>query len=491
MKRLYDRLKEYTNEDYYGFHMPGHKRNHHFMGVDLPYDIDITEIDGFDDLHHAEGILREAEERAAKVFGAEETHFLVNGSTVGILSAVLGSTNRGDKILVSRHCHKSVYHAMYMNDLVPCYVYPEYERDSYLNGKIRKEDIEEMLEKEKSIRAVVIVSPTYDGVSSDVRGIAEVAHRHGVLLIVDEAHGAHFGFHSYFPERANALGADVVIQSLHKTLPSLTQTALLHINGKLANRGKIRRYLGMLQSSSPSYVFMASMDACVDFLAEGGSEAFDRYAERLGNVRKELRKMRHLHLVEPDELEAGAVNVEECQNGGCLRRGAAEFYDRSKLVISTARANMTSRELSEKLLHDYHLQMEMTGGTYSLGMTSVADTEEGFSRFVQALLEIDCGLEAAPGPEIPGELPRLEQMVTPYEAIKREENGQWETVPWKQSEGGIALEYAYLYPPGSPIIVPGERISHEAVALLSYYETQHLQIEGTQTEGSIKVWKDE
>lgn len=248
MKRLYDRLKEYTNEDYYGFHMPGHKRNHHFMGVDLPYDIDITEIDGFDDLHHAEGILREAEERAAKVFGAEETHFLVNGSTVGILSAVLGSTNRGDKILVSRHCHKSVYHAMYMNDLVPCYVYPEYERDSYLNGKIRKEDIEEMLEKEKSIRAVVIVSPTYDGVSSDVRGIAEVAHRHGVLLIVDEAHGAHFGFHSYFPERANALGADVVIQSLHKTLPSLTQTALLHINGKLANRGKIRRYLGMLQS---------------------------------------------------------------------------------------------------------------------------------------------------------------------------------------------------------------------------------------------------
>lgn len=500
MKRLYDRLKEYTGADYYGMHMPGHKRNKSFMGIDLPYDIDITEIEGFDDLHHAEGILKEAEERAAKVFGAAETHFLVNGSTVGILSAILGNTNRGDKLLVSRHCHKSVYHAMYLNGLVPCYVYPKYERDSYLNGEIRKEDIERVLEKEKNVRAVVIVSPTYDGVASDVRGIAEVVHRYGIPLIVDEAHGAHFGFHPYFPERANALGADVVIQSLHKTLPSLTQTALLHINGEIVNRKKVRRYLGMLQSSSPSYVFMASMDACVDFLGREGSMAFDEYVGNLEKLRGELRKLKHLHLVEPEELGVGA-----------------ECYDRSKLVISTAKANITSSELSEKLLWDYHLQMEMTGGTYVLGMTSVADTQEGFARFAKALLEIDGGLEDAPGPEIPGELPRLEQVLTPYEAVEREEDGKAESVPWKQScqanrkgcaedgrrdraeytesglaaEGRVALEYAYLYPPGSPVVVPGERISHEAVELISYYEGQKLRIEGIQTEGCIKVWKDE
>ena len=398
MKRLYDRLKEYAGADYYGMHMPGHKRNKSFMGIDLPYEIDITEIDGFDDLHHAEGILKEAQERAADVFGAEETHFLVNGSTVGILSAILGNTNRGDKILVARHCHKSVYHAMYLNELVPCYVYPQYERDGCLNGETRKEDIERVLEKEKNIRAVVIVSPTYDGVVSDVRGIAEVVHQYGIPLIVDEAHGAHLGFHPYFPERANALGADIVIQSLHKTLPSLTQTALLHMNGVLADRKKVRRYLGMLQSSSPSYVLMASMDACVDFLEREGSAAFDVYAHNLEKLRGELRKLKHLHLVEPE--------------------GA---YDRSKLVISTAGANITSTELSEKLLKEHHLQMEMTGGTYVLGMTSAADTEEGFRRLARALHVIDGSLMDAPGPEVPGELPRMEMVLSPYEALEKEE----------------------------------------------------------------------
>lgn len=486
MKRLYDRLKEYAREEYYAFHMPGHKRNAGFMGIDIPYDIDITEIDGFDDLHHAEGILKEAEERAARVFGAEETHFLVNGSTVGILSAILGSTGRGDKLLVSRHCHKSVYHAMYLNALVPCYIYPEYEKEYYLNGAIRKEEIEKMLDREKDIRAVVIVSPTYDGVVSDIKGIAEAVHRYGIPLIVDEAHGAHFGFHPYFPERANALGADVVIQSLHKTLPSLTQTALLHINGAYANRTKIRRYLGMLQSSSPSYVFMASMDACVDFLEREGRAAFDEYAGKLEELRNRLRTMKHLRLAEPMVFAPGRQEAGKRQE-----ENREVVYDRSKLLISTARTNMTSKELSEKLLCDYHLQMEMTGGTYSLGMTAAADTEEGFTRLAQALKEIDEEAETAEGPVIPGELPRLEAVFSPYEAIEKEEDGQTENVLWEESEGRVAMEYAYLYPPGSPVIVPGERISREAADLISYYETQNLRIEGIQTDGCIRVWKDE
>ena len=339
-----------------------------------------------------------------------------------------------------------------MNGLVPRYVYPEFDISMHMNGEISKEDVVKALAAEPDIKAVVIVSPNYDGVVSDVKGIAEVAHSYRIPLIVDEAHGPHFGFHPAFPGRANDLGADVVINSLHKTLPSLTQTAILHINGKIVNRRRIKKYLDMLQSSSPSYIFMASLDACVDFVDGKCENAFELYVERLQKFREELKPLQHLQILR------------------------TEHYDISKVVISTANANITSPELADRLRKEYHLEMEMTGGTYVLAMTTVADTQEGLDRLKAALLEIDGQLEAKTAVsgsiEISGELPRLEQYFIPQEAADREED-------------------AYLYPPGSPVIVPGERISREAVELLCYYETQNLQIEGIQTEGKIKVWKHE
>ena len=188
MDTLYDRLKAYSESDYYGFHMPGHKRNKKYVNAGLPCQWDITEIEGFDDLHHAEGILKDAQERAAEVYRAEETHFLVNGSTVGLLSAILGVTEREDTILVARNCHKSVYHAIDMNELRPVYLYPEFDSQAGLNTKVSVDDVEKALVENPKIRAVVIVSPTYDGVVSDVKAIAETVHKRGIPLIVDEAH---------------------------------------------------------------------------------------------------------------------------------------------------------------------------------------------------------------------------------------------------------------------------------------------------------------
>ena len=278
MATIYEKLKAYSDSDYYGFHMPGHKRNKNVTGAELPYEIDITEIEGFDDLHHAEGILKELQNYAAKVFHADETHYLVNGSTVGLLSAVMGCTERGGKILTVRNCHKSVYNAIYMNELEPVYIYPQFDTEQDLNGEIKVEELKEILasDQDRKIQAVVITSPTYDGVVSDVEAIAEAVHEYNLPLIVDEAHGAHFGFHTYFPENSNVKGADLVIHSLHKTLPSLTQTALLHMNqtdGKwLFDCERVRMYLHMLQSSSPSYVLMASIDECVHILEEKREE---------------------------------------------------------------------------------------------------------------------------------------------------------------------------------------------------------------------------
>lgn len=433
--RIYDYLEEYKNSDFYGFHMPGHKRNESLIDGQLPYGIDITEIEGFDDLHHATGMIKDAEVRAAKVYGAEETHFLVNGSTAGILSAILGVTSRGDEILVARNCHKSVYHALELNDLSPIYIYPEFDSQSGLNGEVRAEEIRKILEECPNIKAVMIVSPTYDGVVSDVKGIAEVVHEHGVPLIVDEAHGAHFGFHPAFPKNANALGADLVIHSVHKTLPALTQTALIHINGNMVDRKKVRKYLSIFQSSSPSYVLMSSIDACTDFLENKGQEAFASYVRRLSILRESLKDMKHLQLVR------------------------TEHFDISKVVISVQHANITSLELSKRLLKQYHLQMEMSAGNYILAMTSVSDTEEGIDRLIRALREID-------------------------ESLKDETKKSWKGIPKATTtgEGKRAKNYIYLYPPGIPIVIPGEVITKEIETYLEMYKTMGFSIVGDDDE---------
>lgn len=204
-KRIYRYLngKELINNsqsNIYPFHMPGHKRRGSDIGAELdPYAIDITEIDNFDNLHHAEGIIKEAQAEAAALYGAKRAYFLINGSTCGILAAISAATKRGDKVLVARNCHKAVYHALYLRQLHPVFTYPEITRTG-LQGQITEAQIRAAFDENPDIKAVVITSPTYDGVVSDVAAIASVAHAHGALLVVDEAHGAHFGFGGGFPQ---------------------------------------------------------------------------------------------------------------------------------------------------------------------------------------------------------------------------------------------------------------------------------------------------
>lgn len=466
MASLYDKLIEYNKSDYYGFHMPGHKRNEKMFGTRLPYGIDITEIDGFDDLHHAETLIKDQEERAARLYKAEETHFLVNGSTVGILSAILGVTNRGDKILVARNCHKSVYNAMELNGLRPIYIYPEYEKDLQINGEVSGEKIEILLNENPDIKAVMIVSPTYDGVLSDVEKIAQIVHKRGIPLIVDEAHGAHFGFHPYFPENSNVKGADIVIHSVHKTLPSLTQTALIHINGEIVDREKVRKYLHMLQSSSPSYILMASIDRCMELLESEGDTLFELYVQRIDVLRTELQGLKHLEILQTEQ------------------------FDRSKFLISVKKTGITSKKLADILLHTYHLQMEMTGGTYVLAMTALGDTKEGFERLKRALFEIDQSLsDEKQEDHLPVELPKL-PLVCTNEEIERKKCGNEELILWKASIGRISTEYAYVYPPGIPLIVPGEQITQEAIQVLALYAELGFSVEGIKVENYIGVLKN-
>ena len=498
---LLERLTEYAGSDAYPFHMPGHKRREIPDGIPGgfpdPYGIDITEIDGFDNLHHAEGILKDAMDEAAAIYGADRSWYLVNGSTCGILSAVFATTENGGKILTARNCHKAVYHAICLNRLEAEYLYPEEITEFGINGGIRAEDVRKALEKDAmrcagnsgnvrgkitKIQVVLITSPTYEGVVSDIRAIADAAHEYGIPLIVDEAHGAHLEYadqcHS-FPKSALEYGADIVIQSLHKTLPCFTQTAILHVKGKLVDQDRVSRYLSMFQTSSPSYLFMAGMERCIRYMDGDGRNEMIRYEKRLERF---MERMEGLQVLEVLDREI------------CGKYRTVAGWDPSKIVVSTMRAeDFHGEELAETLRRKYHLEMEMTAPEYVIAMTSLMDTEEGFERLGTALLEIDGALRHCVESEQQkekGESKEKERCETPeateskvLHPIRRmliceAMDADTERTAFQDTVGKVSAEFVYLYPPGIPIIAPGEVFTDAIVEKIMAYKAAGLLVQG-------------
>ena len=514
MRRLYKELENYGKSDFYPFHMPGHKRNKACIEGDFPIERDITEIDGFDDLHHSEGILLEAQNALSRMYGTRKSFFSVNGSTAGILTAISASVKKGGQILVARNCHKAVYHAIYLRELVPTYIYPQSDNDLGINGSISVSRVERYLEENPKIEAVFITSPTYDGVVSDVRQIAEAAHKHGIPLIVDEAHGAHFRFSDYFPVSATDLGADVVIQSFHKTLPAMTQTAVLHLCSERVSEKLIRRFLGIYETSSPSYILMSSLDACVAKLEKDSGRLFDEFTENLEAARRQLGQRRYIRLLQTPE-ETGEEKDEQ---------GTTEIfdYDRSKLILSTLHSSLNGPELAGILRRKYHLEVEMTTENYVLALAAVGDTREGFRRLCKAIEEIDrqeaelaeksrnITEKIAVGnsdyvPKVERQncvkcnsedCERCEKKDTRSDGLRNEKYA-CKCGPMKQlmsisramdapsqlclleeSAGKIAAEFVYLYPPGIPIIVPGEQITGLFTRNVRRYMERGLNLHG-------------
>lgn len=465
MERLYKELKSYSEKNVYPFHMPGHKRNPLSVEGEFPFERDITEIDGFDNLHHPEGIIRDGQKEVSKLYGTQESFYSVNGSTAALLTAVSSCVKRGGQILMARNCHKAVYHALYLRNLMPTYIYPPIEPEFGINGGISPEKVERCLAENPAIEAVLITSPTYDGVVSDVRAIADIVHKYKIPLIVDEAHGAHFRFSKYFPTSAVELGADLVVQSLHKTLPSMTQTAVLHRCSERIDRNLLQRFMGIYQSSSPSYILMASMDACMEKMAKDGEMMFREYTKILEETRKKLMKNRHIRLASPEI------------------KGTAEIYDfdRSKILLSTKGTSLTGKELYRILLDEFQLQMEMESETYVVALTAVGDTKEGFQRLCEAVEEIDGRVsqvksESTECMKFDGKGPcmQLKQVMSVAEAMELPER----VCPLEESVGKISTEFAYLYPPGIPILVPGEQITGHFVRNVRRYMEQGLDLQG-------------
>ncbi len=457
MPYLYDALLAYADSDAYPLHMPGHKRQ--LGGMCDPFKIDITEIDGFDNLHHAEGILKEAMERAAKLYGSQETHFLVNGSTCGILTAISAACKGGERqgrggLLMARNSHKAAFHAAYLMDREPVWLFPEEDAQLPISGRITPEQVEEALRAHPEIGTVFIVSPTYDGVISDVEGIVRVTRKYGAILIVDEAHGAHYGLAGMLPRSSVQCGADLVIHSMHKTLPSLTQTALLHVNGSLVDRRLVSRFLAIYQTSSPSYVLMASMDACIRLMEQQAEPLFAEFYGYLDAFYARVKSLRHLR--------------------------AACADDPTRILILPGDAGLSGGDICAILRKEHALELEMATPLYALALMSVGDTEEGLRRLADALERLDAQLpdKTEPADTVQedgrgwqGDEQRICTMCQALDAAQR-------SVLLEETEGLCAGEYVFLYPPGIPILVPGERVTRKKLNQLLWCRRHGYTLQG-------------
>ncbi len=424
---LLHKLKKYGSHGLTPFHMPGHKRNNALCPHFDAYGIDITEIDGFDDLHHPDGCLKAAMERAARIFKSRKTFFLTNGCTVGILAAIHAVCKRGDHILLAGNSHKSAYNATMLNDLYVTCLNPIGELCGIPLGQIQPDDVENAFRQNSDIKCVFITSPTYEGVVSDINSIVEIAHSRNAVVIVDEAHGAHMQFSPIFPKSAIECGADIVIHGIHKTLPSLTQTALLHVVSELVDASEIKRYLSIFQSSSPSYVLMGSIDYCMDMLERDADRLFSAYSKRLTALYDRLSGLKNFEVLPYSDTR-----------------------DASKIVISTLNCNMDGLNLYKLLREKYKLQPEMSMPQYVIMMTSVFDSKNNFKLLTDAITEIDNTCDDI-----------FTQPFTPKNKVNNLLNAK---------PGDIADDTLYVYPPGIPIITSGEIYTEEIInEIYDYY----------------------
>ncbi len=448
---MYNKLKDLI-DGVYPFHMPGHKRNPEFL-KECP---DITEVAGADDLHHPEGLIATAENTAARLFGVRKTLFSTAGSTPLILAAVSAATKRGDKILIARNCHRSVYNAALINSLSAEFVMPEHVDELDTDGAVSPEAVKKALAV-SSAAALVITSPTYDGFVSNIEEIAKICRDSGTLLIVDGAHGAHLGLSKYFLPSARSLGADIVIESAHKTLPCLTGAAFLHICSDRVDPVRVQNFFSVYHTSSPSYPIIASIESALSLLKYRGEALFRLQSDRLDNLYRETVHLRSFSIVKRDDL------------------------DKSKILICCKNSSVSGFELKKLLLRDYKIECEMAMPNYLLALSSLADTSLGFDKLAYALTCLD--RELAPRTD------RVEALPTAQPLVKMPMRDAFESdtvaVPFEFSAGGISADFVYAYPPGSPIIAPGEVITPKTLGLCKALRDSGAEIHITSGDNSL------
>ncbi len=441
---LYKKMNEYSENGAIPFHMPGHKRNvNKFEFLSGLAEKDITEIEGFDNLSDANGVIFQSMCFASSLWNSKQTYFCVNGSTGCLLSAIFATTNANDKVIVARNCHKAVYNAVALNRLKPIYVMPKLVEDFECFGQISPQSIKKLLEQNPDVKLVVITSPTYEGIISDITEISKIVHSYGALLLVDEAHGAHLGFGYGFKQSAVTCGADIVNQSLHKTMPSPNQCALLHICSDRVDQKKVKKFLSVFQTSSPSYPMLASMDRLMHVLKNNSDEVFLEWKNELDSFNDFSKKLKNLRVL---GYEGN-------------RNGFYDFFDRSKILINFCGENACN--IMSDIRVRFGIEAEYANKNNILFISGAGDSKNSFEVLKKALEFYDNKMENilknskkesnAYGKNIQV-LPKLQ--LYPYEI----DYSNVEYVKIDNSQNRVCAEKIFAYPPGIPIIADGELI---------------------------------
>lgn len=469
---IQDFLLKHASENPISFHMPGHKGSalYRRMGygdfLNKIMDCDITEITGADNLFQAEGIIREAQERYAAIYGVKKSYLQINGSSGANIAAMLASVHKGKKIIMARNCHKSAFNALVLGDIKPVYVYPEMIEKYGISGPVSTKEVERLLIENHDAEAVILPSPNYYGICSDIRAIAEVVHKYDKVLIVDQAHGAHLKFFRRFgiknmPESAEEAGADIIVNSIHKTLASLTESAVLNLNSNRVDSKLLEDKLQAIESTSPSYLLMASLDINTSIIEEAGAELFGQWAESLEYFYREAAGIKGLKYID-----------------------RVSGFDWTKMNFGFGELGIMGDELERLLVEKYGIFIELFTGDLVMCMSGIGNTPEDVKHLVAALKEIAeehsgknivkpaqvNGLRMPPG--------RLELCNIPQ--IRK-------SVPLSEAEGLICAASIIPYPPGIPYICPGERITAEAITYIRNLRIRGEKVIGVDERGCVLV----
>jgi arginine decarboxylase len=469
---LLNTLKACAERPHAPFYTPGHKRG---QGISSSltdvfgqsvFRVDLPELAELDNLFSPNGVIHQAQQLAAETFGASQTWFLVNGSTCGIEAAILATCGTGDKIILPRNVHSSAIAGLILSGAIPIFVYPEYDTVLDIAHSVTPQAVQAALEQHPDVKAVFMVYPTYYGVCGDARAIASLAHQHNIPLLVDEAHGAHFAFHPQLPTPALAAGADLTVQSTHKVLGAMTQASMLHLQGNRIDPDRVSKALQLVQSTSPSYILLASLDAARQQMALHGKELMSRTLELAENARSRISQIPGLSVLEisPNSLP-GAIAL-----------------DKTRLTVTISSLGLTGFEAEEILNDKLGVTAEFASQQHLTFIISLGNTQEDIDNLVQAFTtlakEKENGIDSAisrvrlaPRANVPSKLKYFDNhlCLSPREAFFT----ATENLPLKETTERICAEIVCPYPPGIPVLMPGEVITTAALDYL-----QHIQRTG-------------
>lgn len=471
-------LIEHAKAKPVSFHMPGHKGSgiYRRFGFDEFLanlaDCDITEIAGADNLFQPEGIIREVQRIYADLYDAKKSYLLINGTSGGIIASILASVPKGKKLIMARNCHKSVFNALTLGDIQPVYAYPEMIEEYGISGRISPEEIETLLLSNPDAEAVILPSPNYYGICSDIEAISETVHRYDKILIVDQAHGAHLKMFGRFgieglPKSAEESGADIVVNSIHKTLASFTQSAVLNLNTERVSPYIIEDKLQCIESTSPSYILMASLDINAAILKKHGYELMKEWAENLDYFYEEAAEIEGMDVI-----------------------GKVPAMDFTKINFSFEKLGMSGDEIERILIEKYNIFAELYTGSLVMCMTGIGNSRSDIDILLKALGEISkSGIAAAKdfknnkkgkSIKVPA-FKRREICGIPKNKIN---------VPLQEAEGLICASSIVPYPPGIPLVCPGEKLDAETLLYIKLLRDNGEKVIGVNDSGEIAAGKE-